>query len=834
MRKVYLFFFAVLFSAGVLWGQLPPKYYWRLIPSPVSSNWKTYWNNFITGENGTMLYYDNYLRQFQQIPSFTSYNINDIFGTLNGLITAVGNNGIIFYQNSNGSTWSQQTSGTNADLYSVSLVLKFNPYPTILFVRIAVGSGGTILKSTTTSPINWTPWTIVQSNTLQNLNSVFLDSNVSFIVGNNGTILRSTDCGAGWTAVNTGYSNNFHSVYIMRDNYQKCWITGDNGLILKSTNAGLNWTQVPSGTTANLKSFHSVGSGFSYGKYIICGTNGTALVSRDSGSTWSISQTNVNADLNSTDDSYIVGNSGTILRWDVDSSYYFKKLEGNNISSFFTTFGAFNININQSNTPGFQWPKGSGKYAIYSSGLTIAAKVQGELRQTSVSFSGEMLAGAISGGIPFTNDTFKVYSVKRGDSYTSSTDWLNWGLMVPYGAPFVDVNSNGLYEPQIDTPGVKNSSATVFACLTDGFVNSHFQDEGFGGGTLPLYNEVHLTAWSYSQLSYSDMQFVRFDVINKGNLPWTNTYFTFFADTDIGHAEDDYMGCDTVRKLGFGYNADNEDAIYGLNPPAAGILLLKGAYSKYINQGEIGFTSFTRFGSDYLCYPCEVEPENVYHAYNYMIGYKLDSTAWLDPTQSPKKKTKFIYPGDPETNTGWTEYKGSVRNCFRDTTGQILTINPSGERSFNLSSGSDYLTVMPGDTQKIVICQLIARGSSNLNSVTKLKQLADIATEFYNTNFIIGVNNISTEIPDNFSLSQNYPNPFNSMTNIKFKVASSKLIKLVVYDLLGREIKTLVNEMLQPGDYSVRFDAVDLPSGVYFYRLKAGDFSETKKMVLTK
>jgi hypothetical protein len=89
-------------------------------------------------------------------------------------------------------------------------------------------------------------------------------------------------------------------------------------------------------------------------------------------------------------------------------------------------------------------------------------------------------------------------------------------------------------------------------------------------------------------------------------------------------------------------------------------------------------------------------------------------------------------------------------------------------------------------------------------------------------------------VPEGYGLEQNYPNPFNQSSNIKFKVASSKFIKLVVYDLLGREIKTLVNEALQAGLYSVRFDAGDLPSGIYFYRLTAGDFSETKKLILLK
>jgi hypothetical protein len=105
--------------------------------------------------------------------------------------------------------------------------------------------------------------------------------------------------------------------------------------------------------------------------------------------------------------------------------------------------------------------------------------------------------------------------------------------------------------------------------------------------------------------------------------------------------------------------------------------------------------------------------------------------------------------------------------------------------------------------------------------------------------FAIGVNNISTEVPASFSLSQNYPNPFNPMTKINFSIPPSKgtrgmIIKLVVFDLLGREIKTLVNEELEPGMYEVDFSGANLPSGIYFYRLTAGDYIETKTMVLVK
>ncbi len=100
--------------------------------------------------------------------------------------------------------------------------------------------------------------------------------------------------------------------------------------------------------------------------------------------------------------------------------------------------------------------------------------------------------------------------------------------------------------------------------------------------------------------------------------------------------------------------------------------------------------------------------------------------------------------------------------------------------------------------------------------------------------YSIEIKKISEYIPDKFELSQNYPNPFNPTTRISFKVASYKVIKLQVFDILGKEITTLVNEKLQPGTYETSFDASKLPSGIYFYRLSAGDFSETKKLTLIK
>jgi len=97
-----------------------------------------------------------------------------------------------------------------------------------------------------------------------------------------------------------------------------------------------------------------------------------------------------------------------------------------------------------------------------------------------------------------------------------------------------------------------------------------------------------------------------------------------------------------------------------------------------------------------------------------------------------------------------------------------------------------------------------------------------------------GLQAIGNEIPKEFKLIQNYPNPFNPITKIKFDLPKNVNVKLTLYDMLGREVETIVNEQLNAGSYEVTFDGTKYTSGVYYYRLNAGDFVETKKMILVK
>lgn len=98
----------------------------------------------------------------------------------------------------------------------------------------------------------------------------------------------------------------------------------------------------------------------------------------------------------------------------------------------------------------------------------------------------------------------------------------------------------------------------------------------------------------------------------------------------------------------------------------------------------------------------------------------------------------------------------------------------------------------------------------------------------------IGIQPISNSIPEEFQLYQNFPNPFNPNSKIKFQIAKLSGVKLVVFDVLGREVSTLVDEQLKPGTYEINFDGSNLSSGVYYYKLIADEYTETKRMALIK
>ncbi len=129
-------------------------------------------------------------------------------------------------------------------------------------------------------------------------------------------------------------------------------------------------------------------------------------------------------------------------------------------------------------------------------------------------------------------------------------------------------------------------------------------------------------------------------------------------------------------------------------------------------------------------------------------------------------------------------------------------------------------------------------GDSGLNCIFSLGEnytwVGGGSGAIISTTSPISINPINFRIPEKFSLSQNYPNPFNPQTKIKFDISKQSFAKLIIYDILGREVATLVNEDLKPGTYSFDWDGSNYASGIYFYQLVVGDYAKTMKMVLIK
>jgi hypothetical protein len=154
------------------------------------------------------------------------------------------------------------------------------------------------------------------------------------------------------------------------------------------------------------------------------------------------------------------------------------------------------------------------------------------------------------------------------------------------------------------------------------------------------------------------------------------------------------------------------------------------------------------------------------------------------------------------------------------------------------SGGQNWTTTIPHQSSGKTVYYYITARTENGKYFSK-PITAPRGHWKFNVGGPTGISGNNGEVPDKFMLYQNYPNPFNPVTKIKFGVPSSngiekQNIRLIIYDILGREISQLVNEKLNAGSYEYEFDASSLPSGIYFYKLSAGNYSETRKMILLK
>lgn len=231
------------------------------------------------------------------------------------------------------------------------------------------------------------------------------------------------------------------------------------------------------------------------------------------------------------------------------------------------------------------------------------------------------------------------------------------------------------------------------------------------------------------------------------------------------------------------------------------------------------------------------------------VGYNLDRTGStnLDTTLA-RQYLGFVFIADrPATGAGLVGLKGinvlqgqrdSCAGPWPDVMRRSATNSNKILTGFRLQSDQDSLNS-------------IGRQATNYNTVTigldvesmrnavdgptssPVKRYLQMALDYVDQ-LLVSTGNESTMIPDKFSLSQNYPNPFNPTTKINFAVPKSAFVTMKIFDVTGREVASLVNNTMAPGYHSVEFNAASFASGVYFYRIEAADFVDTKRMMLIK
>lgn len=509
------------------------------------------------------------------------------------------------------------------------------------------------------------------------------------------------------------------------------------------------------------------------------------------------------------------------------------------------------------------------KTVIFSAGFFLSGLNNNILWANGV-LSASRIQDYASGTISPQN--IPVYLLDRGYGPFSSY-WQGWSSAVDYGAMFydgnndnlylpVDLNNNGVWDPNEDSPDILGDE-TVWTIYSDRVPAAmrRFADVD------PQGIVVKQTAFASADTNAGTRGtiFLRYILENSGTVAQVldSVYFSAVCDPDIGDYTDDLVACDTLLNLGYSYQK-TYDGQFGNTPPAIGIDILQGPYT-YIpgvtfidinsngiydhgidtpldsavqNHGTImgrsyipgaknlGMTSFTQYMASH---PTHGDPATKVELRNYQLGgmgkqgVPIDPCTWAFGTVTGVNcslvNRKYMYSGDPVANIGW------------------LNTTPVDQR-FIVSSGPFKLEV--NKPVEIIVAYSAARGNSPLGSVTLLKQENQFVQAVYDNNFInlplsVKSNNISTK-PVGFYLAQNYPNPFNPETIINFGIAGmqAEYVTLKIYDILGREVAKLVDEAKAPGSYSARFDASGLSGGVYFYKLQAGRFAETKKLLLLR
>jgi len=349
-------------------------------------------------------------------------------------------------------------------------------------------------------------------------------------------------------------------------------------------------------------------------------------------------------------------------------------------------------------------------------------------------------------------------------------------------APFIDVNHNGIYDPEFgDYPNIRGDLAK-YLIFNDG-AGAHTES---GGEALGM--EFHFMFYVFATNDVmNNTMFINLKVINRSPITYTNFKVGQFTDGDLGDYADDYFGCDSLKNMIYTYNGDDNDSGFGVAPPAIGFKMLSNSMdvAGYFSGGGTGSQSDPSAASDYWGYMnAEWKSSGIHFTEG---GSGIGGTT----------NTNYLISSNPNDINGWSEQ---------------TEMNPPGDRRMFMAS--DGITILPNDEVCYDYAIVYARGNSNLNSVDSLYQVADQVQGFYDAQPFYTcesvVLNLNKEI--NETSIKVYPNPSNGVFLIDGLDSNSKLY---LYSIDGKLLKILEYN----SETNFQFDISNFQTGNYLLKI---------------
>ncbi len=676
-----------------------------------------------------------------------------------------------------------------------------------------------------------------QGNTIYAMD--FVDDNTGYAAGNYGTILKTTDNGSNWDNLSSGFSGKLLSIDFI--DASTGYAGGENQKLVRTTDGGLSWSSLqlpsfPNSSVLDIKFINS-NTGYVLGFFIF---ESRIWKTTDAGQSW-ITQTTDGANyLNNLyflDENIGFGSGGSL------GGQIIKTTNGGNSWSF----------IYQDN-----YKKQSMAFVNATTGFVGSA--EGRIYKTTD--AGDTWNFALSdGGIDVMSlnflDANTAFGFGSGSVYIKSTDGgNNWYQSQQIGSSISSQYFDAVITPNgtIHAAGSfgamvrsTNSGATFTfeTSLTDGYVsdiefvnaNTGYAVTGFNhgdilkttnaGATWDLQTSTHIlpiygTAFTSPETGYLAGSLTIYKTTN-GGIKWDSIYISttneIFTDVFFTNANTGYV----IGSYGRQLKTTDAGASWVPTTISSSGTLLSSIYFVNDNTGfAVGDNNAalktTNAGATW-------SPMSVSVPFT-----SLNNVFFTDESNGYISASTGIYR---TTNAGdsWI--------LLATPTGGYAGVQFRGNIGYAIAGDGKIIKSTDAGTGWIVQPTVTTNGLSALyfNSDNYIYAggllgtlLKTIPTELILTH----VGNFSNSVPERMNLSQNYPNPFNPTTKINFEIPKSGMVTLKVYDITGRVVDVLVNENKNAGSYSFEFHGNNLSSGVYFYRLSAQGFTETKRMILAK